>query len=210
MSLPLAFGMRVVTIPNDVPYLHGDPAAVADWRERLVGYGGRRVGLVWAGNSRGFLPGAPAMDRRRSITLAHFAGLATLPDLCLVSLQKGEPASQTLSPPAGMVIHDWTEELHDFADTAALVSALDLVISVDTSVVNLAGALGKPVWVLNRFDACWRWPLDRTDSPWYPAARLFRQDVPGDWDSVMHQVVAALRPEDPPVLLVPEVPHWSL
>ena len=88
---------------------------------------------------------------------------------------------------------DWTDELEDFADTAALVEALDLVIAVDTAVAHLAGALGKPVWSLNRFDACWRWLLDRDDSPWYPTARLFRQPTPGDWDSVIAAVTAALR-----------------
>jgi hypothetical protein len=92
-----------------------------------------------------------------------------------------------------MVLHDWTDELEDFADTAALVAALDLVIGVDTSVVHLAGGLGKPVWVLNRFDACWRWLRDRADSPWYPSARLFRQPAPGDWASVIETVASALR-----------------
>jgi ADP-heptose:LPS heptosyltransferase len=111
-------------------------------------------------------------------------------------LQKGDAAEQAKTPPDGMVLHDWTAELDDFADTAALVEALDLVISVDTSVVHLAGALGKPVWVLNRFDQCWRWLRDRTDSPWYASARLFRQPAPGDWSSVMRDVVAALRQWD--------------
>jgi ADP-heptose:LPS heptosyltransferase len=92
-----------------------------------------------------------------------------------------------------MTLHDWTEELEDFADTASLIDALDLVISVDTSVVHLAGALGKPVWVLNRFDQCWRWLRDRDDSPWYPSARLFHQRSRGDWGGVIHEVVAALR-----------------
>ena len=94
-----------------------------------------------------------------------------------------------------MVIHDWTDRLRDFADTAALIEALDLVISVDTSVVHLAGALGKPVWVLNRFDACWRWLGDREDSPWYPSARLFRQTSPGDWTGLIDRVAAALGKE---------------
>jgi hypothetical protein len=91
-----------------------------------------------------------------------------------------------------MVLHDWTAELHDFADTAALIEALDLVISVDTAPAHLAGALGKPVWLLNRFDTCWRWMLRRDDSPWYPTMRLFRQQRPGDWDGVMRDVRAAL------------------
>ncbi len=98
-----------------------------------------------------------------------------------------------MTVPPGMTVHDWTDELDDFADTAALIEALDLVITVDTSVAHLAGALGKPVWILNRFDACWRWLTDRTDSPWYPTARLFRQPAPGDWSSVLIEVVEELR-----------------
>ena len=156
---------------------------------------GRKVGLVWAGAPRVAEPNANATDRRRSITLKHYAPLAAIPGLCLISLQKGEAAAQARTPPEGMVLHDWTDELHDFADTAALVEALDLVISVDTSAVHLTGALGKPVWVLNRYDQCWRWLLDRIDSPWYPTARLFRQQSPGDWHGVIRAVAAALRAE---------------
>jgi cytochrome P450 len=111
----------------------------------------------------------------------------------LVSLQKGEAAAQTRSAPSGLVVHDWTDDLGDFADTAALVAALDLVVSVDTAVVHLAGGLGKPVWVLSRFDACWRWLRNRADSPWYPMARVFGQPAPGDWAGVMDAVVRELR-----------------
>jgi ADP-heptose:LPS heptosyltransferase len=96
-----------------------------------------------------------------------------------------------------MTLLDWTDELHDFADTAALVEALDLVISVDTSVAHLAGALGKSVWLLNRFDTCWRWLLEREDTPWYPTMRIFRQPIAGDWGSVIRRVaeeLAAWRP----------------
>jgi ADP-heptose:LPS heptosyltransferase len=99
---------------------------------------------------------------------------------------------QASQPPPGLRLQDWTAELSDFADTAALLAALDLVITVDTSVAHLAGSLGAPVWILNRFDACWRWLRDRTDSPWYPSARLFRQPAPGDWDPVIRDVAAAL------------------
>jgi hypothetical protein len=133
------------------------------------------------------------VDQRRSMTLADFAPLANVPDICLISLQVGEPAAQARTPPAGMTLHDWTNELTDFADTAALVEALDLVVSVDTSVVHLAGALGKPIWVLNRFDQCWRWLTGRTDSPWYPSARLFQQRTPGDWIGPIGAVAEALR-----------------
>jgi ADP-heptose:LPS heptosyltransferase len=122
------------------------------------------------------------MNLRRSLELAQLAPLGVIPGAVFVSLQKGEAGAQTA---AGLTLHDFTEELTDFADTAALVAALDLVISVDTSVVHLAGALGKPVWVLDRYDSCWRWLIGRTDSPWYPTLRLFRQPSAGDWASAI-------------------------
>jgi Flp pilus assembly protein TadD len=197
LSLPLRFGTTLATIPARVPYLAADPDDAARWRARLAPLPGLRVGLVWAGNPD---LGA-ALDRRRSIPLGHFAPLAGLKGLSLVSLQKGEAARQAALPPKGLVLHDWTQELADFADTAALVAALDLVVGVDTAVVHLAGALGKPVWVLSRFDADWRWLLDREDSPWYPSLRLFRQKRPGDWAEIIDKVAAALsrhhRTEDP-------------
>ncbi|MGO8866345.1 MAG: tetratricopeptide repeat protein [Alphaproteobacteria bacterium] len=192
LSLPRAFGTTLETIPAKVPYLAADAASVSAWRRRLEELPGLRVGLVWAGSARKSRPGANAIDRRRSITLDDFGGLASVPGVSFVSLQKGEPASQTRSPPPGLAIHDWTEELGDFADTAALVEALDLVITVDTAAVHLAGALAKPVWLLNRFDTCWRWLLGRDDSPWYPTLRQFRQLEPGDWGSVLSEVRAAL------------------
>ena len=139
------------------------------------------------------LPEQLRIDRRRSITLARLAPLAAVPGVSFVSLQKGAPSAQAAQPPAGLVLHDFTAELGDFADTAALVEALDLVISVDTAVAHLAGALGKPVWLLNRFDTCWRWLQGRDDSPWYPSLRLFRQATPGDWDGVIASIATALR-----------------
>ena len=193
MSLPKAFRTTLETIPAPLPYLHADPERITGWKQRLAALSGRKVGLVWAGSPFSQQPRAQAMDRRRSVTLRHYAPLASVPGLCLISLQKGDAAMQARTPPEGMVLHDWTEELDDYADTAALVEALDLVISVDTSVVHLAGALGKPVWVLNRYDQCWRWLRGRTDSPWYPTARLFRQQSPGDWSGVISDVVEALR-----------------
>jgi tetratricopeptide (TPR) repeat protein len=198
MSLPLAFGTTAETIPASVPYLNADSRKTADWHQRLAGSPGYRIGLVWAGAPRSdrpdVQPWSVSVDLRRSISLHHFAPLGAIPGLSLISLQKGQAAGQTLTPPDGMRLLDRTDELRDFADTAALVAALDLVISVDTAVVHLAGALGKPVWVLNRYDQCWRWLRDRTDSPWYPTARLFQQRAPGDWDGVMRDVVAALGP----------------
>ena len=148
---------------------------------------------MWAGDPRRSQPAAHAMDRRRSITLGLFSRLAEVRGVSFVSLQKGEAAAQTRSPPPGLTIHDWTDELGDFADTAALVESLDLVISSDTSVPHLAGALGKPVWLLlHRFDACWRWLQERPDSPWYSTMRLFRQDSQGDWTNVIRRVAKAL------------------
>jgi tetratricopeptide (TPR) repeat protein len=192
MSLPRAFGTIVANIPCEVPYLAPDPLQAEAWRGRLTHLRGLRVGLVWAGGAHSHQHEAATTDRRRSVTLVHFAKLADIPGLSFVSLQKGEGALQTSSPPPGFVVADWTNQLTDFADTAALIAALDLVISVDTSVVHLAGALGKPVWLLNRFDTCWRWLLDRDDSPWYPLLRQFRQPKAGDWDSVIVEVRKAL------------------
>jgi tetratricopeptide (TPR) repeat protein len=194
MSLPLAFGTTVKTIPAEIPYLHADPAAAATWRDRLQEIKGKRVGLIWAGSSRiGLGAGIVAADKRRSVALAKLAPVTAVSGCAFFSLQLGPPAEQATYAPACMVLHDYTRELDDFADTAALVENLDLVISVDTSTAHLAGAMGKPVWLLNRFDTCWRWFLDREDSPWYPTMRIFRQPQSGDWDSVIRSVTAALR-----------------
>ncbi len=193
MSLPAACRTTLATITNAKPYLAADPAAVACWRGRLAALGGLCVGLCWAGDPRRDQPAAHATDLRRSITLAQYAPLAGVSGATFVSLQKGEPALQAAAPPPGLLLHDWTNELTDFADTATLIEALDLVITVDTAVAHVAGALGKTVWVLSRFDACWRWLTDRDDSPWYPSARLWRQPEPGDWCSVVAKVAEALR-----------------
>ena len=192
LSLPLALGTSVSTIPSRVPYLAASESKSADWRKRLRRFPGTKVGLVWAGESRRQNPQSELVDKRRSTELRLFAPLARVPGIVFVSLQKGAPAAQARTPPKGMTLLDWTAELQDFADTAALVAALDLVIGVDTSVIHLAGALARPVWVLNRFDTCWRWFRDREDSPWYPTLRLFRQARPGDWTSVFDRVAQAL------------------
>jgi ADP-heptose:LPS heptosyltransferase len=118
--------------------------------------------------------------------------LLDLPGFTFVSLQKGAAAAQIADIDPALRPCDWVEEMNDFADTAAMVANLDLVISVDTSVVHLAGALGKPVWILSRFDGCWRWLTNRDNSPWYPTARLFRQPKPGDWQAVIEKVIAEL------------------
>jgi len=191
MSLPLIFGTRLETIPATIPYLRADPAGVRRWKERLEG-NSLKVGLVWAGGMRPRQLNADRIDRRRSLFLSQLAPVAQVPGVVFVSLQKGPPAEQAKTPPAGMTLLDWSEELHDFADTAALVECLDLVITVDTAVAHLAGALGKPVWLLNRFDTCWRWLLEREDSPWYPTLRIFRQPRFGDWAAAIDQASATL------------------
>jgi hypothetical protein len=193
VSLPLAFDTTLETVPAEIPYLSADPADVAVWRNRLRAVPGLRVGVVWAGNSRFGSAELMATDQRRSMPLHTLAPLASVAGCSFVSLQAGPPAGQATSPPAGMILYDHTDLLGDFADTAALIETLDLVISVDTSVAHLAGAMGKPVWLLNRFDSCWRWLPHRDDSPWYPTMRLFHQTTPGNWDNVARRVVAALR-----------------
>jgi Flp pilus assembly protein TadD len=192
MSLPLAFRTNLETVPVAPRYLSAAPAHTAAWRNRLADLPGVRIGLVWAGSSRTDQPHAAAIDRRRSMRLANLAPLAAVPGCSFVSLQLGPPTMQLREPPPGLVVHDFTAELGDFADTAALVEALDLVISVDTAVAHLASALGRPVWLLNRYDTCWRWLRNRDDSPWYPALRQFRQQRAGDWDGVVAAVADAL------------------
>ena len=192
MSLPHAVGTTLETIPATTPYLTADPPGVAHWRARLAGLAGLRVGLCWAGGRSADL-NKIAADRRRSITLDRLALLGEISGVQFISLQKGPPAAEAARPPRGMQLHDFTEDIRDFADTAALIEGLDLVISVDTAVAHLAGALGKPVWLLTCFDACFRWLQDRDDSPWYPSLRLFRQPTPGDWQSVICRTRGALQ-----------------
>jgi tetratricopeptide (TPR) repeat protein len=192
MSLPHAVGTTLETIPGTTPYLSADPADVARWRERLAGFDGLRIGVCWAGEGARNLSKI-VKDRRRSITLGALARLGDVPGVRFFSLQKGPPAAEAANPPPAMQFHDFTEDLHDFADTAALIENLDLVISVDTAVAHLTGALDKPVWLLNRFDTDFRWLQDRDDSPWYPSLRQFRQPSPGDWMSVISRVREALQ-----------------
>jgi tetratricopeptide (TPR) repeat protein len=189
MSLPLVLGPRLIPTPEG--YLRVDPDRVARWRARLRNLPGRKVGLVWAGSLRHHAQEARAVDRRRSLALRRLAPLAHVSNITFISLQKGEAATQ--APPPGLKLADFTDELADFEDTAPLIAALDLVISVDTAIVHLAGALDIPIWVLNRFDTCWRWQLGRTDSPWYRSVTLFRQPALGDWDSTIEAALRARR-----------------
>jgi len=192
LSLPLAFGTTPDTIPASIPYLRSGAARSQYWKVKLGERSRPRVGLVWSGGFRPDQPELWAVNNRRNIPLRMIAGLK-LPGLEFYSLQKGEPAESELAQLKaggwdGPELIDHSGELHDFEDTAALIEQLDLVISVDTSTAHLAGALGKPVWILNRFDTCWRWFLDRTDSPWYPTARIYRQDRANDWEGVICRV----------------------
>jgi Flp pilus assembly protein TadD len=195
LSLPFAFGTTMATIPAPVSYLRADPLQWAGFLDELPGL---KVGLVWAGKSRTAQPHAVAIDKRRSMRLADMAPLFSVPGCSFVSLQLGPPAAQMRALPEGAVLHDVSSRLNasgvsDWADTAALIAGLDLVIVVDTAVAHLAGALGKPVWMLNRFDSCWRWFLHRDDTPWYPSMRQFRQTRRGDWVGVVERVREALR-----------------
>jgi tetratricopeptide (TPR) repeat protein len=186
LSLPYVFGTRLDTIPADGPYLHADPATVVTWRTKLAADDRLRVGLVWAGSAHVDDAGAHLIDQRRSLKSTDFASLLDLPDVQFVSLQKHE-AGRT-SNPMGNQLLDPMSAVTDFADTAALVANLDLVISVDTSVAHLAGGLGKPVWLLSRFDGCWRWLQNREDSPWYPNMRIYPQTRPLDWGPVVQRI----------------------
>jgi tetratricopeptide (TPR) repeat protein len=186
LSLGLAVGTTLDTIPGQAAYLRAPAASVARWQTILGTKTRPRIGLVWSGSA------LHANDRHRSIPLPSLARIMS-PDLHFISLQK-EVREADLAPLQALpAIYNAGHELEDFADTAGLIANLDIVISVDTSVAHLAGALGKPTWVLLPFNPDWRWLLDRKDSPWYPSARLFRQHRPGDWDSVLDEVADALR-----------------
>jgi tetratricopeptide (TPR) repeat protein len=188
MDLPAIFETELATIPVSVPYLSASAVSMGEWEPRLAAGappGMLRVGLAWAGN-----PQHPN-DRARSIPLPLLRRLARVPNVRFYTLQVGPaPSKPGDAPELAMVDH--TAELRDFAETAAMVSCLDLVIGPDTAIVHLAGALARPVWMMLPFVPDWRWMLDRTDSPWYPTMRLFRQPVVGDWDSVVAAVAEAL------------------
>jgi hypothetical protein len=188
-GLPRLHGTTLETIPGGVPYLPGDPARTVNWRARmddLLPPDIRRIGIVWAGRP------THSNDSNRSATLAAFGPLAELDATALISLQKG-PGQAAIGGYFGQApLVNLGAEIADFLDTIAIIEGLDLLVTVDTAVAHLAGAMGKPVWVMLPFAPDWRWLLDRGDSPWYPTARLFRQSLAGDWGSAMRQVVEAL------------------
>jgi Flp pilus assembly protein TadD len=172
-SLPGILGIQLGNIPDSVPYVKPPADRVEVWKARVPHDRIKNIGLCWAGSG--------AKRRTREITL--FAPLAQIPGVRFFSLQKGPEANQ--SPPHGMELINYAPEFKDFADTAAFIQNMDLVVSVDTSIAHLAGALGKPVWVLIPFRADFRWLIGREDSPWYPTMRLFRQPTRGDWGSAI-------------------------
>ncbi len=209
MSLPAIFNTELETIPAEVPYIFPDAAKVRLWERRLQ-KGRINVGIVWGGkssdayrqNKRSGLEhislewaGQPAnrFASNRLTRLEYFAPLTKIPGIQLYGLQKGTAAAQIKEPSQRMDAINLGEEFNDFSDTAAVIANMDLVISVDTAVAHLAGAMAKPVWILIPFVADWRWLLDRDDSPWYPTARLFRQQTPQRWDDVFKRVADELQ-----------------
>lgn len=186
LSLPHAFATTLDTIPAAIPYLHPEPDRVAAWQALLPADGRPKVGVTWSGNPQHL------NDHNRSIPLEMFRAVASA-DVRFVSLQPQVREADRAALGAWSDIVDAGPRLRDFADTAALVSTLDLVVAVDTSVAHLAGALGKPVWILLPYSPDWRWMLQREDSPWYPSARLYRQPEPGAWAPVLERVHTDLR-----------------
>jgi hypothetical protein len=195
LELPRIFGTTMGTIPAGVPYLHADPAKVEYWRRCLAGRA-FRVGIVWAGKP------VHTEDRARSCHVRDFLRLSKIPGLRLFGLQKGIAAGQAKDLAGKIALTDLGGDLNDFTDTAAVIENLDLVISVDTAVLHLAGAMGKPAWAILPCSPDWRWMLERADSPWYPTMRLFRQRSCGDWDDVFQRVSEELqRLAGPPCFL---------
>jgi len=190
MSLPLAFGTDLGNVPTDIPYIRANVDLATQWRSRL-GDHGFKIGICWRGTGLG------GSDVGRSFPAAALAPVAALPGVRLISLQKGEAAlTQLANLPAGMKVEtlaDFDLGPGAFVDTAAVMDCLDLVISSDTAVAHLAGAMGRPVWLATRYVPDWRWLLDRSDSPWYPSMRLFRQKARGDWASVFSEMADAVR-----------------
>jgi len=188
LSLPHIFGTTLQTIPAGIPYLTADQHSIAAWRSKMNCFGTNlRVGLAWAGDP------ANISGQSRTCGLKAMSPLAGIPGTTFYSLQTGATAKEANTPPPGMRLIDLTDDIADFADTAALIMNLDLIISIDTAVAHLAGALGKPVWTLLPSAGEWRWLLARSDTPWYPTMRLFRQSTPGDWNGVMTAVAQELR-----------------
>jgi hypothetical protein len=191
MSLPHVFGTTLASLPADVPYLHAEAQRVQTWRARLPANDRPRAGIVWSGNP------SHGNDRNRSIPLQIFQGIDP-GNVQFVALQPQVRESDRAALAAWTGLFDAGPQLRDFGETAALLEALDLVVTVDTSVAHLAGALGRPVWMLLPFAPDWRWMLERADTPWYPTMRLYRQRKPGDWSQIVAQVQRDLQSFQPP------------
>jgi hypothetical protein len=192
LSLPAIFRTTLATVPATIPYVFADPALEASWREELSRLEGFKVGIAWQGNPR------HKRDRQRSIPLGEFTPLAAVPGVRLFSLQVGAGQEQLASLSGRFAVTDLGSRFDQssFADAAAVLKGLDLVITADTALAHLAGAMGVPVWVALALAPDWRWLLEREDSPWYPGMRLFRQTRAGDWREVfgrMSEALAALR-----------------
>ncbi len=195
LSLPQLFGTTLDTIPAGVPYLRSSAEARARWAPRFAGVTAPKVGLVWSGSPQLQLRDIGRVDKRRSIGLQQLLPLLAMEQIRFYSLQLGEPAQQIDELGLRGRLVDLGDGIEDFLDTAAAIENLDLVIAVDTSICHAAGALAKPVWVLSRFDACWRWLQNREASPWYPSARIFGQTEAGEWNPVIERVRRALELE---------------
>ncbi len=185
LSLPLAFGTTLGSIPANIPYLIPEAPRVARWRQR-IGAPGFRIGICWQGNP------LSKNDVDRFIPLRCFAPISAVPGVRLISLQKTHGLDQLANLPPGMTVETLGEDFDAgsdaFVDTAAVMSCLDLIVTADTAVEHLAGALGRPVWVLHKLVPDWRWMLGRSDSPWYPTMKLYRQTHRDDWDAVFSKV----------------------
>lgn len=189
LSLPRIFNSGFDSIPSQFPYIHAESWLVERWASRLAGDRRFRVGIVWAGRP------THEDDTNRSCSLGHFLRLATVPNVLLYALQKGEATRDLQAPEAAGLVENLDLEIDDFADTAAAIANLDLVICVDTSVAHLAGAMGRPVWVVLPFAPDFRWMAEGERSPWYPSMRLFRQHEAGDWDGLFARLSACLASE---------------
>ncbi|MGO9700544.1 MAG: tetratricopeptide repeat protein [Xanthobacteraceae bacterium] len=186
MSMPMASGTELATIPADIPYIGAPPHRVGRWRDRLGARRLPRVGVVWAGSA------THLNNHNRSISFDRFGVILSTPGIEFVSMQRELTPEDAAALNGHSGVLDFGEDLMDFADTAALISLLDVVVSVDTAVAHLAGAMGKPVWILLPFSPDFRWMIDRVDSPWYPTACLFRQTALGDWERPLGELRRAL------------------
>ena len=187
LSLPKIFKINLDTLPNKVPYLKADEKLVKKWQEKFSSIEGLKIGFAYE----------PKIDstthKTRSCPVKHFYNLLQHENITLFSLQKGTPIEKISDFPKNERFIDLYDEINDFSDTAAIMENMDLIISIDTSVVHLAGALGRPTWNLLHSKPDWRWLLDRIDSPWYPTMKLFRQKIKGDWDSVFEEINKELK-----------------